>query len=327
MPHPDTSGEGWEDLFNEDLSNTIRPDGVWSVDNEGILTASEDINIWSTKVYDNFIIDLEFQTAEGTNSGVIIYATDTGNWVPNSVEIQIADDYAEKWAESPASWQCGAIFGHLPASKRMVKEPGEWNRYTIIAKDEYITVVLNGEVVTEMDMKLWTSATTNPDGSEIPEWLSTPFAELPTFGHVGFQGKHAGAPIYFRNIRIKELPSTLPSVTLPPDLDQVLRNYEHWWQARDSKMLAALFTEDGFILRPRRQPVRGRANIQQAYEGSGGPLSLRALEYATEGSTGYIIGEWGGSKYMPAAGKFILTLRKESGTWMITADMDNGSNW
>lgn len=120
MPHPDTSGEGWEDLFNEDLSNTIRPDGVWSVDNEGILTASEDINIWSTKVYDNFIIDLEFQTAEGTNSGVIIYATDTGNWVPNSVEIQIADDYAEKWAESPASWQCGAIFGHLPASKRMI---------------------------------------------------------------------------------------------------------------------------------------------------------------------------------------------------------------
>jgi hypothetical protein len=56
-----------------------------------------------------------------------------------------------------------------------------------------------------MDMSLWTSAKTNPDGSEIPSWLSTPFAELPTQGRIGFQGKHAGAPIWFRNIRIREL--------------------------------------------------------------------------------------------------------------------------
>ena len=43
------------------------------------------------------------------------------------------------------------------------------------------------------------------DGSEIPSWLSKPLADLPTQGHIGFQGKHAGAPIYFRNIKIKEL--------------------------------------------------------------------------------------------------------------------------
>jgi hypothetical protein len=28
---------------------------------------------------------------------------------------------------------------------------------------------------------------------------------LPTRGFIGLQGKHAGAPIYFRNIKIKEL--------------------------------------------------------------------------------------------------------------------------
>ena len=246
--------------------------------------------------------------------------------MPNSVEIQIADDYAKQWAEAPASWQCGAVFGHLPASKRMVKEPGEWNRYTIIVVDEYISVVLNGELVTQMDMKLWTSATTNPDGSEIPEWLSTPFADLPTIGHVGFQGKHAGAPIYFRNIRIKELPKRHDSVDLPSDLDRVLRDYEEGWQTRNAEMLASLFTKDGFIMRPGHSPVRGRANIKRAYEGSGGPLYLRALEYEVEGTTGYIIGEYSRSMYLPSSGKYILTLRKESGKWMITADMDNGSN-
>jgi hypothetical protein len=28
-------------------------------------------------------------------------------------------------------------------------------------------------------------------------------AELPTKGRIGLQGKHAGAPIYFRNVKIK----------------------------------------------------------------------------------------------------------------------------
>ncbi len=202
--HPKTNETGWTDLFSSDLSNAIRPGGVWSFE-DGVLTASEDKALWSEKEYDNFIIDLEFKTADGTNSGVIVYASNIDNWIPNSVEIQIADDHAEKWANSPASWQCGAVFGHLPASESRVKKPGKWNKYTITCKDKMIWVMLNGKTVTEMDMSLWTSAKTNPDGSEIPEWLSTPFAELPTKGNIGFQGKHAGAPIWFRNIKIKEL--------------------------------------------------------------------------------------------------------------------------
>jgi hypothetical protein len=87
----------------------------------------------------------------------------------------------------------------------MVKRPGEWNRMTVTCRDQMINVMINGETVSVMNMALWTSAKTNPDGSEIPSWLSTPFAELPTHGNIGLQGKHAGAPIYFRNMKIKEL--------------------------------------------------------------------------------------------------------------------------
>lgn len=202
--HPDTSESGWEDLFKSDLSNAIRPGGIWTFE-EGILTASEDQGLWSEKAYDNFTIDLEFRTAEGTNSGVIIYVSDIDNWIPNSVEIQIADDHHEQWANAPKTWQCGAAFGHQAATQSKVKEPGKWNRYTITAIDQKIWVLLNGELVNEIDMSQFTSAETNPDGSEIPSWLSIPLAELPTQGHIGFQGKHAGAPIWFRNIRIKEL--------------------------------------------------------------------------------------------------------------------------
>ena len=194
----------YTDLFKQDFSNAIAPEGVWSFKND-VLTATEDQAIWTSKVYNNFVLDLEFKNADGTNSGVIFHCTDLNNWIPNSVEVQIADDHNEKWAESPKSWQCGAIFGHLPAVASLVKKPGEWNRMTIQAFDQKIVVILNGEIVTEMDMSLWTSATTNPDGSEIPSWLSTPFSELATYGHIGLQGKHAGAPIYFRNLKILEL--------------------------------------------------------------------------------------------------------------------------
>ncbi len=200
--HPDSSG--WEDLFAEDLSNADFPEGIWAV-RQGVLTATEDRCIWTKKQYENFVLDLEFKNAQGTNSGVFVYCSDPGNFIPNSVEVQIADDFSERWAKMPKTWQCAAIFGHLAATKSAVKKPGEWNRMTITCKGPMIEVVLNGEPVTKMDMRKWTSAKKNPDGSEIPPWLSKPKAELATKGHVGLQGKHGGVPIYFRNLKIHGL--------------------------------------------------------------------------------------------------------------------------
>ncbi|MCA9003543.1 MAG: DUF1080 domain-containing protein, partial [Planctomycetes bacterium] len=62
MGHPDTTG--WAPLFKEDLSNAVRPEGIWTVEN-GELTASEDEAIWTDRDYDNFILDLEFKMGPG----------------------------------------------------------------------------------------------------------------------------------------------------------------------------------------------------------------------------------------------------------------------
>jgi len=202
--NPDTNGKGWRALFNDKLTNAIFPTGVWTIDS-GVMTASKDEAIWSEKAFDNFVLDLEFKNAPGTNSGVIVHASDIKEWIPHSVEIQIADDYADEWAKSPANWQCAAIFGHQPATQRTVKKAGEWNRYTITCRDRKIWIVLNGVLVNTCDMSLYTTGRNNTDGSIAPEWLPNPMASLPLHGHIGFQGKHAGAPIYFRNIKIKEL--------------------------------------------------------------------------------------------------------------------------
>ena len=202
--NPNTKGKGWTNLFNAGLSNAIFPDSVWTV-SDGVLTASRDQSIWSKNQYDNFILDLEFKNADGTNSGVIVHATDINEWIPHSVEIQIADDYSEEWSKAPPSWQCAAIFCHQPATKHIVKKAGEWNHYTITCIKRKIWIALNGELVNSCDMSLYTSAKDNIDGTKAPEWLSNPMATLPLHGRIGLQGKHAGAPIYFRNIKVKEL--------------------------------------------------------------------------------------------------------------------------
>ena len=118
----------------------------------------------------------------------------------------------------------------------------------------------------------------------------------------------------------------LPSVALPKDLARVLTDYEVAWQSKNASALAALFAEDGFVLSNGAPPVRGRLDIRRLYTGRGGPLSLRAVAFATEGSLGYIIGGFALRPGEPDIGKFTLTLRKASGgEWLIVSDMDNGN--
>jgi ketosteroid isomerase-like protein len=118
----------------------------------------------------------------------------------------------------------------------------------------------------------------------------------------------------------------LPSVTLPANLDRVLRDYERAWRANDIPSLVALFTEDGFVLQPGRPPARGPTALTNVYRGqAGGMLRLRALAYAAADSVGYIIGAYGYGDAPGDQGKFTLTLRQVGGKWLIASDMDNGN--
>ncbi len=201
--HPDTSG--WTAVFAPDLSNAFYPAGIWTASN-GVFTASADEAVWTTGSHSNFVLDLEFKTAAAANSGVVLYCTDTANWIPNSVEVQILDDAAPKWKDAEPTWRCGAIFGHLAPGKPMARPAGEWNRMTITAAGPRLEVILNGERIVSADLQQWTSTKQNPDGSAIPPWLAAkPLAAQPTQGRIGFQGRHAGAAVWFRNIRIKSL--------------------------------------------------------------------------------------------------------------------------
>ena len=134
------------------------------------------------------------------------------------------------------------------------------------------------------------------------------------------------APLRAQQPAAPDSAAAMPSVTLPPALDRVLRDYERHWAAGDGSALAQLFADDGFVLQGGQLPVRGRGAIREMYSRqAGGALRLRALAFATADTIGYILGAYGYESSGPAdVGKFTLTLRRgPGGRWLIVSDMDN----
>ena len=152
-------------------------------------------------------------------------------------------------------------------------------------------------------------------------WVGLTVALIAVAGWTGTASAQAASAAAAGGI---ERPGDPEAITLPPEIARVLRDYERAWAARDADALAALFSEEGFVLRPGGAPARGRDAIRISYADSGGPLALWAWEYQTSGDIGYILGGWGSTRDGPRHGKFVLTIRRgDDGRWLITADMDN----
>ncbi len=193
------SCEGWRDLLAKDLSNCVYEQSCsWVVEPDGVLSAKGGGDIWTKERYGDFILELEFKLAEGTNSGVFLRTGSLEEWLHTAIEVQVLDSYGKSKA---GKHDCGAIFDCLAPSKNMVKRPGEWNHYTITCKANKICVVLNGEQIIDMDLDLWTKAHKNPDGT--PNKFNTAYRDMPREGHIGLQ--YHGQPIWYRNIKIKTL--------------------------------------------------------------------------------------------------------------------------
>ncbi|MBH9579185.1 YybH family protein [Inhella proteolytica] len=117
------------------------------------------------------------------------------------------------------------------------------------------------------------------------------------------------------------------SMALPPEFEQLLRQYETAWRGKDLDALVALFEPQGYALSSEQQPVQGRAAIRAHYAPvAGGPLSLRAFAVERSGPLAVLLGAY---RYGPGPadqGKFTLTLRQDAqGQWRILSDMDNGN--
>ncbi|TVQ02362.1 MAG: DUF1080 domain-containing protein [Balneolaceae bacterium] len=132
--------DGWEVVGGQP--------GSWGVENGMLYTTGVGSGwISTTSVYDDFIIELEYRVPVGGNSGVFIRAPRDGNPAYQGLEIQILDDYAERYANLQPWQYTGSIYDVLAPSKRVTKPAGEWQQMKIVAKGPRVQVTLNGEMI------------------------------------------------------------------------------------------------------------------------------------------------------------------------------------
>ena len=194
--HPDT--KGWPELFAADLSNADTKAGDWVVEN-GVLVAKNHETIWTKKSYSNFVLDLEFKVAKESNSGVFLRSGNIKD-VLAALEIQVHENQ-----DGAHYGMVGAIYNAQPPAKEMAKPVGEWNHYTITCQDSHVSLIFNGEEVWNVDLNNWKEPKKNPDGT--PNKFAKALKDFSRNGPIGLQGLHgkAQAPVWYRNIRIKEL--------------------------------------------------------------------------------------------------------------------------
>ena len=190
-------------LFNgHDLTGWVNVNcaaDTWSVKDGVIHCTGEPTGALRTpRQYENFILELEWRHPRSAgNAGVFIWASpDAAPNVPflRAIEVQVLDngygqskDHTTHGDVFPIHGATMKPFGRhngmrsFPSEERSKPSP-EWNHYRIVCNAGVIRLHVNGKEVS---------------GGEDCNWRK---------GYIGLESE--GSPVEFRNLRIKELPST-----------------------------------------------------------------------------------------------------------------------
>ena len=205
---------GFEMLFDgTDLSK-------WHGDKEGYTVVNGAIyvsanygatgNLYTNKEYRNFVYRFEFCfLEEGVNNGVGIRTPENVDAAYEGMcELQILDHDAPVYAGWLRDYQVhGSIYGVVPAKRLKHKPLGEWSTEEIIVEGDHIKVTVNGEVITDADVRKVTKGhNVAPDGSGKNPYTIDGHDHPGMFnykGYISFCGHGAGLKI--RNVRILDL--------------------------------------------------------------------------------------------------------------------------
>ena len=152
-------------------------------------------NLYTKEQYSDFEYRFEFQLTPGANNGLGIRTPLEGDAAYVGMELQILDNEAEIYKNLKPYQYHGSIYGVVPARRGFLRPTGEWNEQVVVVKGTRVKVILNGETITDADIKE-ASINGTMDHNEHPGLKRTS-------GHIGFLGH--GDVVRFRNIRILPL--------------------------------------------------------------------------------------------------------------------------
>jgi hypothetical protein len=193
----DESTAGFQLLFDgKTLAhwNSIkeRPDAdSWHV-RRGAITCNKGGGWLATDdTYYDFVLRLEYRTRRGGSGGILLRASQSGNPAFTGLKLQISNDAGKP----PGLHSTGAVFGAVAPARNMALPAGKWNRVEITLIKSQLAAVWNGERILEVNLE-------DPKFQDAEE---RPLSERAPFGHIGLQVSPGGAPVEFRNIRLKVL--------------------------------------------------------------------------------------------------------------------------
>ena len=215
---PEQAAEGWQLLFDgESLDgwkrfnrDTIGP--LWSVQDGAILCDGEGLgegsgemggSLITEREFKNFDLVLEYKLSSGGNSGLLYHVVEDPKYkydYETGPEFQLLDDAGWKGGELSDAQKAGSNYDmYAASSSKKVNPAGEWNTARIVYYHGHVEHWLNGEKVVEFDE----DSEEYKERYEKSKWTEYPDWNKAKSGAIGLQDH--GAPVYFRNIRIKEL--------------------------------------------------------------------------------------------------------------------------
>jgi hypothetical protein len=210
--------EGWELLFDGKTlegwkrynSDTIGPlwsvkDGMIVCDGSGMGEGSGNMggSLLTTRQFGNFELTAEWKVSPGGNSGILYHVVENKKYkhdYETGPEYQVMDDAGWKGGALQEAQKAGSNYDMFaaPASKK-VNPAGEWNTAKIVYNNGHVEHWLNGEKVVEFDE----SSDQYKEALKKSKWVEYPDWNKSKTGAISLQDH--GAPVYYRNIKIKAL--------------------------------------------------------------------------------------------------------------------------
>ena len=189
----------WVELSaGEDLSGWRDGDGKKEVAGyyleEGVIQSRPGCsNLVSAKVYQDYILEFEFQLTAEANNGLGIHYPGEGDAAYVGMELQILDNTGEKYQGKLKDYQWhGSLYTLAPAEKGHLKPVGEWNFQRVTVRGAWVSVELNGVTVLYENLDKLQAAHEKHEGVKRRE------------GHFCFCGH--GDVVSWRKVRVSEIP-------------------------------------------------------------------------------------------------------------------------